>query len=124
MVYCEVQFARGTGFGNKLFPWARCKIFSELHQVPMLAPVWFNPRIGPLLRGGIDLSAYHHQILLSGLFARSGENYVSGYRRLITKSRAQRVSEPNDLRSNDFRGYADRVLVSFKGEKRHFVDVE
>ena len=34
MVAADLQ----TKLGNRLFPWARCRLFSHLHGVPMLAP--------------------------------------------------------------------------------------
>lgn len=121
-VYCEASFSRGSGLGNRLFPWARCKIFSMLHGVPMLAPMWFTPRVGPLVRGGISLRVYHRQILLSGLFLRS-KDYVRGYSRLLAKCRSTRSPEPDDLSVCPVNSDDGWTLVSFRGDRAHFLDL-
>src|ERR1700722_14924352 len=102
---------RGAGIGTRLFPWARCRIFSQLHGASMLAPRWIQPRIGPLLRGGIALNAYHRQILLLGLFRRDG--YITGFRRLWVSARAVRCEEPADLACFVRPPGMGAVLVSF-----------
>lgn len=86
---CSVAFERGAGLGNRLFPWARCEVYSHLHDVPMMAPRWVQLRVGPLIRGGIDLRAYHRQILLGGVFGNQG--YVRG------APREPVIAEPADL---------------------------
>jgi hypothetical protein len=115
--YCEARFVRGSGIGNRLFPWARCVRFADRTGVPMLAPHWFQPRIGPLLRGGIAFQAYHRQILLAGLFRSAG--YVGG----ITRFRVER-SWPRRVNTN---GVDDQVepdvLYSFEGDANHFADL-
>lgn len=49
--YNRVVFNRGTGLGNRLFPWARCVIDSIDTGRPMLAPHWWWPprRSDPLI---------------------------------------------------------------------------
>ena len=96
MIYCEAIFPRGAGLGTRLFPWARCVIFSHVNRVPMLASQWVQPRVGPLLRGGIDLRAYHRQILLLGLFKPKSDNVV-GLKRIMLRCLADRVSEPQRI---------------------------
>src|SRR5882724_7298334 len=57
MLYCEAVLPR-TGLGNRLFPWARCRVFSFTNEVPMLSPRWAQLKIGPLLRGESDPRFY------------------------------------------------------------------
>jgi hypothetical protein len=71
-MYCKARFGtgllgRGMGLGNRLFAWARCRVFAKRHGVPVIAPIWFRPGFGLLLRGGIELNAMS-QIFYSGLF--------------------------------------------------------
>lgn len=120
-VYCEAKFAAGSGLGNRLFPWARCKLFSEANRIPMLAPAWVQARLGPLKRGGLSLSAYHRQILLIGLFRRDG--YVSGLEKMLVSARASRVSEPENLVHELARESASPVIVSFEGDRHHFAEL-
>src|SRR5882724_5405748 len=57
MLYCEAVLPR-TGLGNRLFPWARCRVFSFTNQAPMLSPRWAQLKIGPLVRGEVDRRFY------------------------------------------------------------------
>jgi hypothetical protein len=119
-LYCVPRFARGTGLGNRLLPWARCVVFSRLTGATMLRPRWFQPRLGPLLRGGVDLRSYHRQILMLGLF-RPVVGELGGWRRQWVERRAPRVPEPETLE----RGVGDRLpagsLVTFSGSADYFV---
>jgi hypothetical protein len=122
-VYCDAQFARGAGLGTRLFPWARCKVFAARHHLPMLAPRWVQLRVGPLLRGGIQLQAYHRQILLMGQFRRNG--YVGGLDRARLRS-APRIDEPEQLNDASSRsnGHDGPVVMTFKGYGNLFADLE
>ena len=120
-LYCEARFAHGAGLGTRLFPWARCKIFSELNQLPMLAPRWVQLRVGPLFRGGIQWQAYHRQILLVGQFRRNG--YVSGFRRRALKS-ALRLKEPDTLERQVFPAFERPTIVCFTGYGDLFADLQ
>lgn len=59
-----VHFSRGTGLGNRLFPWARSRIYARTHNLQCLDPWWLIPRKGSLLKGGIDYSKALRKILL------------------------------------------------------------
>jgi hypothetical protein len=61
-----------AGLGNKLFPWARCRIFALEHHIPMLAPGWTQVRLRALLRGDRDKRVYHN------LFVGAPRGYVKG----------------------------------------------
>lgn len=50
MLYCRATFHRSMGLGNRLWPWARCRIFSEVNDARMLATPWYKVRVGPLVR--------------------------------------------------------------------------
>lgn len=122
MNYCipRLQLFGGIGFGNRLFVWARCRIFSEVNDVPMLAPRWLRLAIGPCLRGGVDLSHYRTQFLLVGIM-RANANEVSGFQRLWVLLRSRRISERT---STDFRFTPDtpssHTLVMFQGLADYF----
>ncbi len=63
------------GLGNVLIPWARAEVFSHRFGVPILAPQWIQPKIGPLLRGERDLRLY------LGYFSNTQAGYLRGGRR-------------------------------------------
>lgn len=47
-----------AGLGNALLPWARAELFARAWDVPVLAPWWGRPRIGPYLRREPDKRRY------------------------------------------------------------------
>ncbi|HBY61296.1 MAG TPA: hypothetical protein DEH78_15860 [Solibacterales bacterium] len=111
MLYCQAVLPR-AGLGNKLFPWARCLVFSRTHDVPMLATSWSQFSIGPLLRGQQDWRTYHN------LF-RNGEGDIGGLRRLWILNRAASVAEPEGgVSVLPEPGRA--ALVTFSGMGKHF----
>lgn len=121
MLYCQAIFPRGAGFGNRLFPWARCRIFSHLTGVPMLGPKWTQLRIGPLLRGGIDRKYYANQILLLGLFRK--QNF-GGWQRFWIESNSRRKAEPQNFADLAVvNGHDEAEVVTFQGEGNHFRDL-
>ncbi len=78
-----------SGLANRLFPWARCRIYCLGHHIPMLAPTWSQVKIGPLLRRERDLRIYHN------LFKRSSD-LIAGSRKqwiLLTNKRVQERTE-------------------------------
>lgn len=68
-----------------LVPWARAEVFRARHHLPMLAPRWVLPRLGPLLRRERDTRFY------AGQFSPRG--YVRGLRKWLALARAQTVDE-------------------------------
>ncbi len=72
--YCRAILPR-TGLGNRLFPWARCRVFSFTNKAPMLSPRWAQLKVGPLLRGESDRRLYFN------LF-KPGADEVRGIRKL------------------------------------------
>jgi len=70
-----------------MLTWARAEIFHHQHSLPMLAPQWTQPKIGPMLRREKDLRYY------TGLFRK--DQYVSGLRKLWLLKTAERIPEEN-----------------------------
>jgi len=115
MLYCRALLPR-NGLGNRLFPWARCLIFSHLHQSPMLAPTWTQVKLGPLLRREKDLRFYHN------LFkTRTGD--VRGLPRLWIAATAQRRKEPENLSESPQKTSGKNALVTFEGVQPYFRDL-
>jgi hypothetical protein len=122
-VYCVPRFAQGAGLGNRLFPWARCAVFSALTGAVPLRPRWFQPRVGPLLRGGIDVSQYARSFLMLGIFRHvAGE--IGGVRARWIESTAARVPEPRALDSAAAATLPPGSLVTFSGYGDHFGQLE
>tara|TARA_R100001039_G_C1805926_1_gene80413 strand:- start:29 stop:910 length:882 start_codon:yes stop_codon:yes gene_type:complete len=91
-----------AGLGNLLIPWARCELFRRDFSLPMIAPSWVQPKIGPLLRNELDLRFY------TNLFDNSA--YVRGVRRQILLAFAKRYSETDDAQNLQGSSYP-RVMV-------------
>ncbi|HEY0810476.1 MAG TPA: hypothetical protein VGD49_09965, partial [Longimicrobiales bacterium] len=78
--FCAVRFGRGMGFGNRLYPWARCHLFSLRDGVPMLAPRWWwPPRVTPLLQAPPPLREWPGHLYVHGI--RPLPEYIDGVRR-------------------------------------------
>lgn len=84
------------GLGNRLFPWARYRIFMHANPVVGIAPVWMRPAVSQWWRGGIDYSSYLRQLVLFGLFRKSpGElGVIAGNVRTLL---SPRLPEPVDF---------------------------
>lgn len=120
MLHYEIQFGKkflcfalGNGLGSRLFPWARCRIYSKMHGGAVVTPIWARPAIGQLLRGGVDYQSYMRQIALWGLFQkREGDlGLLQGY---FKTRHLQTIDEPNSL--NDFpqETYHKKILFQYK----------
>lgn len=121
---CEVFFVRPQGLGNRLFPWARCRIFSWANHVPMLAPHWCLLRIGPLKRRQVRVRDFLRQSMLCGQFTPTPD-MVAGRRRVAIRRRATIVPEPHNLDTFDSEslGPGDHV-VRFRGIRRGFAPLQ
>ena len=64
----STRFPRGTGLGNRLFLWARARVFCQEQGLPLVAPRWWRPALGHLLRGTVSPERFAGQIALAGLF--------------------------------------------------------
>ena len=86
-----------TGLGNMLFSWARAEVFSHALSLPMLAPQWVKPKVGPLLRGERDLRYYTSSF--------SSDGYVTGFNRLAILLFSKRINgEATDFGTFQSRG--------------------
>lgn len=124
MTYCKPRFGkgflgRGMGFGSRLLPWARCRIFSKVHAIPMISPVWVRPAVGQLFRGGVDYRSYFRQLVLLGLLEnRRGD---LGVFEGIMKTRGMaRCPEPGDLHTLPLARHLDKCQFIFSGERDYF----
>lgn len=103
MLHCSIRFGKkflcfalGNGLGSRLFPWARCRIFSKIHNGVVITPIWARPAIGQLIRGGVDYQSYLRQIALWGLFQKRKED-IGLLRAYFKTYRMPCIDEPNDL---------------------------
>jgi hypothetical protein len=108
------------GFGNRLFPWARCRIFADINSAQMIAPVWLRPAIGQLFRGGNDYHSYIRQLILFGLFHRRSNDF-SFIRGLIKTKGILIIQEPEILGvPYVFKTDNKDVIVIFSGYEHYF----
>jgi len=121
MLYTAVNFSRGMGLGNRLWPWSRCKIFSRDHNAKMLAPSWFHFRTAPFRMGGIDYGKSLRKILLYKNFVSVHE--IKGFCKYKIKLSATKLTE-KELNDNDkktklivFEGY-DNFFGGLLGNKK------
>src|SRR5258708_5283640 len=107
MHYCRAVLPR-TGLGNRLFPWARCRVFSFTNKVPMSSPRWAQLKVGPLVRGESDRRLYFD------LF-KPGTDEVRGIRRLRLQLFSRREEEDARAAANGM-----TVVKVFAGEQERF----
>jgi hypothetical protein len=125
MIYCWPKFGegiigRGMGFGNRLFPWARCRLYARNQHVQMISPVWVRPAIGQLFRGGVDYKAYLRQLVLFGLFHKRKDDL--GLLEGAVMSRKIPVVTETEANQNRWHQHDDgksRIVV-FRGLERYF----
>ena len=86
MKLVSAEFNRGAGLGNKLFPWARAKIFSKTNGCMMLRTKWFSPHGGAITRGGIDYAKALQKIWLLRNF-KSVQGEISNLKLLLPRYR-------------------------------------
>ena len=89
-------FALGNGLGSRLFPWARCRIFSKIHGGVIVTPIWARPAIRQIFLGGFDYRSYVRQIGLWGLFQKHAADLsiLEGY---FKTRHMEIIDEPNNL---------------------------
>jgi hypothetical protein len=103
-MYCRAVLP-SAGLGNKLFPWARCRIYSLEHHIPMLAPHWTQLKF---------------QRVYWNLFNSRARGYVrSSLGLMLRTSTAPRLDEPADLHTPPRDRCKPGVMV-FDGERDHF----
>lgn len=107
-----------SGLANMLLPWARCEVFCKTKKLPMLAPQWAQPKLGPLLRREKDKRFY------MGLFKNDG--YINGPLKWFLLASAVKISEAEVSNNNgEFHdGLKNKnSIVVFKGLGRYFTDL-
>jgi hypothetical protein len=87
--YSDCRLPR-AGLGNRLFTWARAKLYADRHGLPMLAPRWAQVCVGPILRRQADWRWY------TGLF-RPAPGEVGRARSEWLRATAAAAPEPADL---------------------------
>lgn len=101
------------GFGNRLFPWARCHLHSIEHRVPMLAPRWWwPPRVRPLLKELPPPRELPGHLYVRGL--RPLPEYIGGARRTLLQATSR-----GEIRL--FHGEAGR-LIDLHGRHSELLD--
>jgi hypothetical protein len=108
-VYAHADVGR-AGLASMLLPWARCEIFRHEHNVPMLAPRWTQPKIGPWLRGEKDKRYY------LGLFNNAG--YIRGPRAWMIHLTARKITEQEF--SPERCQASGKTMVIFRGDQPLF----
>ena len=112
MLYCHAILPK-AGLGNRLFPWARCRVFSSENNVPMLSPTWAQLRMGPLLRGESDLRHY------ANLFT-AGPDEITSIKKLFIKC-ISRWEHEDDAGFATFSVSNGRTVIRvFDGEQDRF----
>ena len=110
MLYCQAILpGLSTGMGNKLFPWARCKIFAKLNNGVMLTPRWSQLALGSLLRG---TPRFYHNLFVTG------RNELRGFQKMKASLLTRKMKEPETFQWNE-RDNQD-VLVQFEGMSSFF----
>lgn len=114
MIYCEARLLR-AGLANRLFPWARARIWSRTHNVPMLFPQWVQVPIGTLIRREKDLRTY------TNLFQPAAGD-VTGLAAAYVRVTAQKVPEPDTVDGLAAEGRRSRLVV-FEGMRGQFAEI-
>ena len=114
--YCAAHFDRGTGLGNRLYPWARCHLFSRKCGVLMLAPHWWwPPRVRPLLKQAAPVRELPGHLYLRGI--RALPEYIGGARRLLIEATSRgdiRVFRGGAGRFDDLHGDEAELLAALR----------
>jgi hypothetical protein len=113
------------GLGNRLYPWARCHLYSLQHNIPMLAPRWWwPPRVRPLLKEippAIELPGH---LYVKGM--RALPEYISGARRMLIEATSRssiRVFRGEAGRFNDLHGHETQLYEALSRISTSRVDL-
>ena len=71
MKLVSYKYSRHAGLGNKLFPWARMRVFSKETGAKPRSTLWFSPHGGGITRGGVDYRRALRKIWLFRNFTNS-----------------------------------------------------
>lgn len=115
------EYCRNMGLGNKLFSWARSRIFAKMHpECTMLDAIWFSPHGGAITRGGVDYKKALQKILLFGNFVKKSEDmslirYWMLYRSVAKLECVWLKDAENALTKGDVSGRDNHVVFLKKG---------
>ena len=119
MTYVRVKYGYASGLGNRLWPWARFRVYSALHDIQRLRTTWAWPmRIGPLIKQRMDPRTWPGHLYLDQFRAGPGE--IGGMRRLLTIRRLPESPEPEVLAVPP--ALRDAIIV-FSGNGKMFADL-
>ena len=93
MMYCYPKLPR-YGLGNKLFEWARCRIFSHIHQIPMLAPIWAQ------VPAGLFIPEFRKQFYIRTFYLNlfhPKENDIQGLDWARLQFFSHKIAEPSNI---------------------------
>jgi hypothetical protein len=114
--YCAARFERGMGFGNRLYPWARCHLYAGATGTPMLAPHWWwPPRVRPLLKELPPPGELPGHLYIRGI--RALPEYTGGARRLLVETTSRgniRVFRGEAGRFHDLHGHEGPLLAALR----------
>lgn len=108
------------GLGNRMFSWARAEVFSSRTGARLIAPMWSQFKLGPMLRRETDMRYYLN------LFDNSG--YVRGPARWLALAMRPRIVGEEANRMLDDRGpeavreELNGKVVDFRGYEGWFRD--
>ena len=124
--YCAVRFTRGMGFGNRLYPWARCHLYARQAGVPMLAPYWWwPPRLGSLLKEPPAVAELPGNLYIRGM--RALPAYIGGARRSVIEATSRgeiRVFRGEAGRLNDVQGGEAELLAALRAMSTRTMKVD
>lgn len=102
-----------AGLGNQLFSWARCELYCRNNSIPMIAPQWLQPKIGPFLRKERYKRIYY------GMFNQDG--YITGLRRIYLLYRTAILAEGQDSGGATDQGRS--IIIKFSGLGNYYQDI-
>ena len=112
--YCAVKFNRGTGLGNKLFPWARCVVYAKKNKCRILKVNWIQLRKASFIAGGIDYKVSLGKILLAGNFIPSNAqlSVIESFFVKIFKTSKVKIFQGDGNFFDDLRAERDFIKTS------------
>jgi hypothetical protein len=110
-IYCHPKIDR-SGLGNCMLVWARAFIFARENGFDLLAPEWFQFRLGPLIRREPVKRFYASEFTNRG--------YIVGWRKRLILRRAQRINEVEFEAIHATTAGNGSLVIEFEGLKDYF----
>ncbi len=97
--------------------WARAFVYARRHELQILAPQWFQIRLGPIIRHEPAKRFYVREFTNAG--------YIGGFRKRLILLRSYRVPEldSGSLPSVAFRFCGRPIVIEFNGLRNYFADL-